>query len=297
MNFAESPISNVLSVNLTIWGPVMRNLLAGTFAATALTLAVSFSAPVLAEPAADPTVHQIYEAAEAGHFDQAQQMMDQVLKDHPKSAKAHYVQAELYAKEGKTALARAELAEAEGIDPGLTHENPGSVLALKSQLGVSARPTQSPRVTGLSSAPASPHFPWGTALIFVIVIGFVWMLFRRRSTYSQYPAAGPGGPGYGGPGGYGPGGPVGGGGMGSGIAGGLASGLAVGAGVVAGEELAHHFLDGGNRESGGVIPPANAGEWQQSSNSDMGGSDFGVNDAGGWDDSSGGGGGGGDDWS
>jgi hypothetical protein len=279
----------------------MRNLLAGTFAATALTLAMSFSAPVLADTAAaaDPTVHQIYEAAEAGHFDQAQQMMDQVLKDHPKSAKAHYVQAELYAKEGKTALARAELAEAEGIDPGLTHENPRSVLALKSQLGVSSRPTPGTRAIGQPSAPPAPHFPWGTALIFVIAIGVLWMLFRRRSTYSQYPAAGPGGPGYGpgygGPGGYGPGGPVGGGGIGSGIAGGLASGLAVGAGVVAGEELAHHFLDGGNRESGGVIPPANAGEWQQSSNSDMGGSDFGVNDAGGWDDS--GGGGGGDDWS
>ena len=280
----------------------MRILLTGTFAAAALTLAMSFSAPVLAEGAADPTVHQIYEAAEAGRFDQAQQMMDQVLKDHPKSAKAHYVQAELYAKEGKTALARAELAEAEGFDPGLTHENPRSVQALKSQLGVGARPTQGPRVVGLSSAPAAPHFPWGTALIFVVVIGLLWMMFRRRNTNAQYPAAGPGGPGYGpgygGPAGYGPGGPVGGGGgIGSGIAGGLASGLAVGAGVVAGEELAHHFLDGGNREGGGVIPPANAGEWQQSSNSDMGGSDFGVNDAGGWDDSGGGGGGGGDDWS
>ena len=278
----------------------MRNLLAGTFAAAALTLAVSFSAPVLADGAADPTVHQIYEAAEAGRFDQAQQMMDQVLKDHPKSEKAHYVQAELYAKEGKTALARAQLAEAEGIDPGLTHENPRSVLALKSQLGLVSRSTQAPRVTGLSSAPASRPFPWGTALIFVVVIGLLWMMFRRRNTYSQYPAAGPGGPGYGGGpggyGGYGPGGPAGGGGIGSGIAGGLASGLAVGAGVVAGEELAHHFLDGGNREgAGGVIPPANAGEWQQSSNSDMGGSDFGVNDPGSWDDS--GGGGGGDDWS
>src|SRR6202790_1482045 len=124
----------------------MRNFLAGTVAAAAVTVAVSFSAPVLAD------------AAEAGRFDQAQQMMDQVLKDHPQSAKAHYVQAELYAKEGKTALARAELPEAESIDPGLTHENPRAVLALKSQLGVSSRPTQSPRVIGLSSAPASPHF-------------------------------------------------------------------------------------------------------------------------------------------
>jgi hypothetical protein len=86
-----------------------------------------------------------------------------------------------------------------------------------------------------------------------------------------------------------------GGGMGSGIAGGLASGLAVGAGVVAGEELAHHFLDGG-RSSGGVIPSAEASE-PGSSNSDMGGADFGANDPGSsWDDG-GGGGGGGDDWS
>jgi hypothetical protein len=67
--------------------------------------------------------------------------------------------------------------------------------------------------------------------------------------------------------------------------------------VVAGEELAHHFLDGGARE--GTVPPQ-SNEWQQpSNNSDMGGSDFGVNDPGSWDDSGGGGGGGGgggDDW-
>lgn len=284
-----------------MWGPVMQRLLAATLAATALTLAMSFSAPVLA---ADPTVHQIYEAAEGGHLDQAQQMMDQVLRDHPKSAKAHYVQAELYAKEGKTALARAELNQAEEIEPGLTQENPQSVQALKAQLGMAPRVTQGPRVIGMTSAPAAAHFPWGTALIFVIAIGALLMLFRRRSAYAQYPAGAPamgGGPGgFGGPGGYaGPGGPMaGGGGIGSGIAGGLASGLAVGAGVVAGEELAHHFLDGGRRE-GTVAPPADSGDWQQSGNSDMGGSDFGVNDPGSWDDGSSGGGdgGGGGDWS
>src|ERR1700731_1653825 len=113
----------------------MRNFLAGTVAAAALTLAVSFSAPVLADAAADPTVHQIYEAAEAGHFEQAQQMMDQVLRDHPKSAKAHYVQAELYAKQGKTASARYELRHAEELDPGLSHVDPRSVQKLKAQLG------------------------------------------------------------------------------------------------------------------------------------------------------------------
>ena len=266
----------------------MRNLVAGTLAAVALTLSMSFSAPVLADSAADPTVHQIYEAAESGHFDQAQQMMNQVLKDHPTSAKAHYVQAELFAKQGKTGPARSELAQAETYDPGLTHENSRSVQELKSQLGLGGRTAMAPRVIGMNSAPAAPHFPWGTALIFVLAVGAVWMLFRRRSAYPQYPSAAPlgGGPGYGGP--------MGGGGIGSSIAGGLASGLAVGAGVVAGEELAHHFLDGGGNRESGIIPPANAGEWQQSSNSDMGGTDFGVDDAGSWNDA---GGGGGDDWS
>jgi hypothetical protein len=276
----------------------MRRLRAGSVALAALTLAISFSSPSFAD-GADPSVHDIYEAAKAGHFDQAQTMMDQVLKDHPKSAKAHYVQAELYAKQGKTALARAELTQAEQIEPGLPHENSRSVEALKAELGMIPRTSSAPRVIGMTSAASAPRVPWGTILIAVLVIGVLWMLFRRRSQ-PVYPTAVGGGPaGYGGAGyaggpGYGP--PPMGGGVGSGLAGGLASGLAVGAGVVAGEELAHHFLDGGRRE-GGVVPQQNEAGWDQPSNSDMGGNDFGVNDAGSWDDSSGGGGGGGgDDW-
>ena len=285
----------------------MRRLWSALVAATTLTLAVSWGATVHAADAPDPSVHEIYEAAQAGHFDQAQTMMDQVLRDHPKSGKAHYVQAELYAKQGKTALARAELSQAEEFDPGLSHENQKAVQALKGELGVLPRGTQAPRVTGMNTAPSAPHIPWGTLLVVVIVGGVLWMIFRRRSPAS-YPMGAPavgGGPGgYAGPGpglgGYGgPGAPMGGGGgMGSGIAGGLASGLAVGAGVVAGEELAHHFMDGGHRDQ--IAPAADNTEWQQTpSNGDMGGSDFGVNDSGSWDDSGGGGGGGGggDDWS
>jgi len=277
----------------------MRKFVMASTALAALTLAVSLSSPVLADGAADPTVHDIYEAAKSGHLDQAQTMMDQVLRDHPSSGKAHYVQAELFAREGKTQQARSELSRAEELDPGLPHENPRSVQELKSELGMTPRNTQAPHVIGMTTAPAPSHFPWGMALIFVAAIAILWMVFRRRSP-AMYSAGAPvmggapgyGAPGYGGPAGYGGGG----GGIGSGIAGGLASGLAVGAGVVAGEELAHHFLDGGSRE-GGVTPVVENNDWQQpSNNSDMGGSDFGVNDGGGWDDSSGGGGGGGDDW-
>lgn len=273
----------------------MRKLI---LAAAALSIGATFAlgSPSFAQ-AADPTMKQIYEAAEGGHLDQAQQMITQVLADHPTSAKAHYVQAELYAKEGKTGLARSELGTAERLNPGLTSFSPRSVQELKSQLGLASRSTGSQIVS--LPARSAPHFPWGGLFIGLIVIGLLMMLFRRRTPYGQYPAAG--GPGAGGaPTGYGPGyGPAPmGGGMGSGIAGGLASGLAVGAGVVAGEELAHHFLDGGH--SGGVIPSADAAE-PGLSNSDMGGNDFGANDPGSWDDGGGGGGGdfggGGGDWS
>lgn len=272
----------------------MRRLIAASLAATALTFAVS-SGP--ARAADDPTVHQIYEAAESGHLDQAQQMMNQVLHDHPGSAKAHYVQSELYAREGKLALARSELNRAEEIAPGLPNENPQSVRALKSELGMGVR-APGERPYGMNPAAAQARFPWATVLILALVVGVFWMLFRRRNSYVQYPTAGtpgtaPGGYGPGGPGGYVGPGPMGGG-IGSSVAGGLAGGLAAGAGIVAGEELAHHFLDG-DRSQGGVVPPANAGEWNNDApNSDMGGADFGVNDPGSWDD--GGGGGGGDDW-
>jgi hypothetical protein len=275
----------------------MRRLLVAATLAATVTFGIAIASPAFAD--SDPTMDQIYTAAAGGHLDQAQQMITQVLADHPTSAKAHYVQAELYAKEGKTALARSELGTAEQLKPGLPFANPRSVQELKTQLGLRVGAI-SPTV--IRSEPAAPRFPWGTVLILVGVVGILWLVFRRRNNYAQYPAAAPG-PGMGGaPGAYGPGGgygpaPMGGGGIGSGIAGGLASGLAVGAGVVAGEELAHHFLDGGRSSGGGVIPPAEAGD-SGFSNSDMGGSDFGVNDPGSsWDDGGGSGGGGGDDWS
>lgn len=272
----------------------MRKLLI----AAILSVGVGFAAlPVLADPL--PTIDQIYQAEEAGHHDQAQQMISQVLKERPDSAKAHFVQSELFAKAGYLSQARAELSAAERLDPSEKFAKPQALTELKSQLGVGRR-TSAPQAMTVP-ARAEVHFPWGTVLILAVVVGILVLLFRRRS-YPQYPAAGGpgvgGAPGYGPPGGggYGPGyGPAPGGGIGSGIAGGLASGLAVGAGVVAGEELAHHFLDGGSRrEGGGIVPSADAA--QPDANSDMGGNDFGVNDPGSWDDG-GGGGGGGDDWS
>jgi hypothetical protein len=256
-----------------------------------LFLALVCAAPVLA--ATDPTIAQVYDAARTGHLDQAQQMMGQVLRDHPQSAKAHYVAAELYARGGDAPLARQELDTAQKLEPGLPFVRPESVQELQRELTQPQFVQRRPRY----SQARSP-VPFGTVLLVLAGIGVLWMIMRRRNPpgglYSQYPSALPtGGAGamnYGAPGAATN--------MGSGIAGSLASGLAVGAGVVAAEEIAHHFLDG-NRQAGNVLPDANEAPGA-AENGDMGGSNFGVSDGSSWDDGSGSMGGGdigGGDWS
>src|SRR5215469_13468503 len=154
LNFSETRISNTRS---GISRLSMRNFIAGSLVAGVLSLALGGIA--LAD--GDPTVHQVYEAASSGHLDQAQQMMDQVLRDHPDSAKAHYIQSELYAREGKLSLARAELDRAEQLQPGLPKENPRSVAELKSELGLSRR--AEPSLGAIRGA--TSHFPWVTMLV------------------------------------------------------------------------------------------------------------------------------------
>jgi uncharacterized protein len=259
-------------------------------------LALACAGPVLA---ASPTPHQVYEALRAGQLTQADQMIKEALKEHPTSGEAHYVAAEVYAREGNFGEARQELATAQTIAPGLPFAKPGSVAELQRELSP-GRPATGGFVEHRNSQVHSA-LPWGMILIVVAVIAVLWAIMRRRSAaavYQQYgggpvvaggapPGYGPGpvyGPGYGG----GPG-------MGSGIAGGLASGLAVGAGVVAGEELARHFLD----RDGNPVPAPSGNEYPSNPNADMGGNDFGLNDGNSWDDGGSGGdsgGGGGDDW-
>ncbi len=222
-------------------------------------------------------------------------MMDKVLLDHPNSGKAHFVEAELLAKQGRLSQAEAELAKAERLAPGLPFAKPDAVARLRTRLAPPHAAT--PRAAAAYAPPASAGsgMPWGlllggAGLIAFIVFASRLMARRNGPVYAQggnpnY-AANPAMPGYGGA----PGTPMGGGGIGSGIMGGLATGAAMGAGIVAGEALMHHFTDGnGNRVSAPEAPPRADAPLPD----DMGGNDFGVSDNSSWDDS----GGGGDDWS
>lgn len=275
---------------------MMKQIRVSLFAILALAVAGAVFA------ATEATPHQIYEAAQSGRVAEAQQMIDQVLQDHPRNAKAHFIAAELAARVGDLAAARAQLATARQLDPTEGFTDARALSALERQL------------TGirLGAAPAAEVFtpvrrssvPWGLIIVLGLGAIVVWSIFRARArqAYAQnygqatLPPGNPGmQPGYG----YGPPYPPQG---GSGLMGNLASGLAVGAGVVAGEELVRHMI-GGNSANAAPLPGADSPEPPQ--NQDMGGADFGSQDSSSWGNDSGGGdsggwggdSGGGGDWS
>lgn len=293
-----------------------RSFIRTTFVAAALASTVAFSAPAFA---ADASMDEVYQAAKAGKYTEAQAMMDKVLQDHPNSGKAHFVEAELLAKQGKFAAAKMELSTAQRLAPGLPFAKPAAVQNLQNLLNdaPNAQPTSRPTSYAPQQQQApSGGVPWGLLIVGVGLIGFIvfavkFMGRRNNPTYSFNGGNGAPQPGmqpamqgygnqYGAPAmGPGMGGGLGGGGIGSGIVGGLATGAALGAGMVAGEALVHHFTDGDRNSSNNNFTPAPAAPDnydQRLRNDDMGGNDFGVSDSSSWDDSSSGGGGGDDSW-
>jgi uncharacterized protein len=253
----------------------------------------------------DATPRQIYEAAQSGHLAEAQQMIDQVLRDHPQNAKAHFIAAELDARIGDVPAARQQLATAKQLDPTQSFTDTRALGELERQL-TGIRSGASGAGAAFAPAAAAAHrssVPWTLIILLAIGAFIVFGIFRSRSQQAYAQSYGPGTLPPGNPGmqpgmGYGPSYPPSGG--GSGLMGNLASGLAIGAGVAAGEELVRHVIDG---HSSGYVPP-DSDLRDPPQNQDMGGQDFGTSDSSSWgNDSSGGGdwggdsgGGGGGDW-
>lgn len=243
-----------------------------------------------------PTIHEVYQTAQAGRLDDAHKMVEQVLKAHPDSAKAHFVDAEILAHQGNLSDAKSELETAEKLSPGLPFAKPHSVEILKQRIsGVSSNEVMSN--TMLPEASENKSLPWmmiilglGAVLFFILVVK---SLFSRKT--DAYPSQGNSG--YGAqrypnpnapynPSGMGAGQPYPnqtGGGIGSGIASGLATGAAAGVGIVAGEALMHHFMDDSSNEH--VTNSSFTNNSVQPSNT-MEDTDFGVTDSSSWDNDS-----------
>ena len=253
-----------------------------------LLAALIFSSSVLADPK-EPSLHEVYQKIAAGQYAQADAMMKGVLENHPNSAKAHYIVAELRLKEGRLDEGRAELARAETLAPGLPFAQADAVQKLRTQLGKS-----SGLAAGSSSANSIFSSPIFWLLMVVLVGGLIYFMKLRKREQANAaalgkgpqsgsapnptggPSNGPGGPGS-------PNGPAGApntGFGGSGLMGSLATGAALGAGMVAGQALASHLMGGehGNRDASGNIQPPQTGREN---------TDFGVRDVSTWDDSAG----------
>lgn len=165
-------------------------------------LVASFFSLGLAMAQTEPTLNQVYATAQSGKLDQAQLMIQQVLVSHPNSAKAFFVQSELYARQANLAKAREALAAAEKLAPGLPFAKAASVQSLRAQLAAKSGPVM---VSGSSTHPAalspgdstvpvvaaaSPSSWLLPLLLAVGAIGLGYFLFRKRQPEPFAPQAG-----------------------------------------------------------------------------------------------------------
>jgi uncharacterized protein len=238
------------------------------------------SALLLVSPLAfaEATLPEVSQAIQSGQLAKADAMMKEVLQNHPNSAKAHYIAAELYLREGKIDAARQAYIKAENLAPGLPFAQAQSVQRLQAELRAGTVPANAN--SGAGSILTSPLF-W--ILIAILIAGVIFFMKKRQPPVEVYNAPTANGP-YSGPpsapGAYPPGYP-GAPSAGSGLMGSLATGAALGAGMVAGQALASHLMGGGQQSNpgnanngfnqvGGIAPDA---------------PNFGVSDASSWDDS------------
>lgn len=230
-----------------------------------------------AAQAAEPTIEQIHALATAGHLDQALAQMRSVLKSHPDSAKAHYVEAEILARADRATQGRSELARAEQIAPGLPFADVYSVAELNRQLSLGPATPVSEAIPVTDRRGGGS--PWLLVAALAAAVFGLFMLFRRRTAvvpppFGQSPfLQGPSAPAVSGiwnnPTGSG---------MGAGLLGNLASGAAMGAGFAVGEEAIEKIFGGDEyRET-------RKADDHRGLNQDMGGDDFGIADGGSWDD-------------
>jgi len=243
-----------------------------------LMLALAFAHVDLAQ--ADPTIDEVYRQAHSGHLAKAQEMMREVLRDHPDSAKAHFVMADLLAASGDRALAAEHLATARRLAPGLPFATSASVHELEQRLDGGENAGEG------ADAENRPiwSFGWGSGVALIVGLALIAFVFRRRplpmagtTSSASAPSAAPSAPNatstVAPPS------------TGSGLGSAVATGLATGAGVVAGEAIAHRLLRPDQPATTAAPDPTQAPA-PTVENDDLGGNDFGISEPDSWDDNS-----------
>ena len=266
--------------------------------------------------AAADSPKDVQAAIDRGDYAAAQSMLRQAVSEHPSSAKAHYVLAEVLAHQGNIGEAKTEAAKAASLDPATHFTDPAKFQAFQRKLDAALgapgaqRPLGSLRIIDAPQAPAaaapaatarsgSSHL--GLVIVGGIALLLIFFLMRRRRDAAPpataYPPPVDGQPPYGGYGGNGPYGaypppapPR------SGVGSAVAAGLGgVAAGMLLDEALRGHgesgFGGGETRAAGPIVdqpvdPAGQAYDDLRDEPIDMGNDDSSWDDSGSSDDDS-----------
>jgi hypothetical protein len=266
-------------------------------------LVLSFAVLSTSVVVAEPTVKEIYQTAQTDRA-QALNMIAEVIKNRPNSARAHYIQSELLLQSGKKVEAKAAFLKSQSLDPALSFARPESVERLRTALGI--------KKSGNVFMDTDSMILWACGGLLVLLL--LMFMFRRKPSTPEYspsynlqnrpitpytsnanvaPAetaqtqtttATPGNAQTAGttqaPAAR------------SGMMGSLAQGAAMGVGVAAGATLVNHLLNGNKANAA----PAETPPTEPPAPSYVPDSNFGVSDSGDWGGDSGGYDDSGDNW-
>jgi len=170
-------------------------------------------------------LEQVQEEVRLGHLTNAESMMREVVAARPGSARAHYVYAEILARNGNFGEAAAQARLARSADPQISFTDPEKFKAfeqlLQRERGASSGQGQqaqapsrgAPPQTRFDGSAAGPERTSGSGVpgwVWVVGLGVVgvvaWRAAQRRRAAAALGGAGAYGP-AGGPAGYGPQGP------------------------------------------------------------------------------------------
>jgi hypothetical protein len=148
--------------------------------------------------AADDSPKEVQALIARGDYPAAEAMLRDAVSEHPKSAKAHYVLAEVLAHQGNIGEAKTEAAKAASLDPETHFTDPAKFQAFQHKLDAAlapvsntrsatapARLTESAPAADRASGGASHMTGWLIVIAIVALIAFLWSR-RRRDTAGPY---------------------------------------------------------------------------------------------------------------
>jgi hypothetical protein len=144
--------------------------------------------------AASPTEQQVQAALSRGDYARAQKMLAEVVQDHPRNARAHYLYAQVLDRNGHAADALAQLDLARQADPAMSFTQPSRLAAVEQHIRanaaragdgsppLSARTAASPMMSAPPRHDSSSSLSW---LMIVVVLAavagiLVWGVRRSR---------------------------------------------------------------------------------------------------------------------